>query len=314
MKAIVKISLISFIAVAFQMLPHQISQASPPAHCLQRAIVEKGVQKGQINYKVTTSSRLCVPTSPTGAVSGGVNAGPLSSRVVVDREVCSFGGGVVLGSVSKCLTRGVRDYVSKCQSRVKTGSVVSFKPTLKQNLVNGLWVSAGLNQVLYCPKETSSKKVVDVKEFTSSELVSLGLDSGSAQVGPLDGWLPVRMLVVAYATTTTQSITTTLSDGMVVNITAVPVEFIWDFGDGTVINSGSDPGRPYPEHTVFMQYTSVGEYQPKVTINWQATYQTSSDPTPVMFEQPITTTIQANPLTIGQLRTTLTIEENKKQK
>lgn len=132
-------------------------------------------------------------------------------------------------------------------------------------------------------------------------------------MGPLEGWLPVRMLAVAYATTTTQSITTTLSDGVIVEITATPVEFIWDFGDGTIINSGDDPGKPYPNHTVFMQYTTIGEYQPAVTINWQATYQTSNDPTPVAFDEPISTTITANPLTIGQLRTTLPIDEHKKQ-
>lgn len=256
--------------------------------------------------------------SSSSGVSGKKVAGKVSSRVVVDREVCSFAGagagGVALGSIGKCLTRGVGDYASKCQGRVKDGSAVTFKPTVKQDLVNGVWQSTGLSQVLYCPKEISSKSVVDVSEFTTSDLVALGLDSGVAQVGPLDGWLPVRMLNVAYTTTTTQSITTTLNDGTVVNITAVPSEFIWDFGDGTVINSGDDPGKPYPDHSVYMQYTVIGDYQPVLTINWQATYQTSNDPMPVVFEQPITTTINANPLTIGQLRTTLTTTQNEKQK
>ncbi|MGY1621872.1 hypothetical protein ACI789_06745 [Geodermatophilus sp. SYSU D00965] len=99
---------------------------------------------------------------------------------------------------------------------------------------------------------------------------------------------------------TTQTFTVDIR-GFTVDIVATATGFTWHTGDGTDLTS-TDPGAPYPDHSVSHEYPS-GTYTASLTTTWSGTFSvdggasadvpgtTSTDGPPVTFD-----VLQARPV------------------
>lgn len=94
--------------------------------------------------------------------------------------------------------------------------------------------------------------------------------------------------------------------GFDVWIHAAPVNYEWDFGDGSNPFNTTDPGQPWPDHSFSHIYTHPGEYIITLTTRWEATYSFNSPDGPwLAMDGMLTTTNQSEPLTVRELRSRL---------
>lgn len=94
---------------------------------------------------------------------------------------------------------------------------------------------------------------------------------------------------------TTQTFTVDIR-GFTVDIAATAQTFTWHTGDGTAVVS-TDPGAPYPHHTVTHDY-AAGTYTAYLTTTWGATFSVDGS---ADAEVPGTTTTDGPPVTFTVL-------------
>src|SRR3954470_6829383 len=85
--------------------------------------------------------------------------------------------------------------------------------------------------------------------------------------------------------------------GFTVDIVATASAFTWDTGDGTVLQT-TDPGAPYPDHTISHDYRS-GTYTASLTTTWSGTFSVDGGAT---ADVPGTTTTAGPPATFSVLQ------------
>ena len=95
---------------------------------------------------------------------------------------------------------------------------------------------------------------------------------------------------------TTQTFTVDIR-GFTVDIVATATAFTWDTGDGTVLAT-TDPGAPYPDHTISHDYRS-GTYTAALTTTWSGTFSVDGGAT---ADVPGTTTTDGPPATFTVLQ------------
>ncbi|WP_051480417.1 PKD domain-containing protein [Cellulomonas sp. KRMCY2] len=109
--------------------------------------------------------------------------------------------------------------------------------------------------------------VLSVEEFRR-----LPLTASTPQYQPDDGRGLVNKDLIVYADPAPQTLATTVL-GVPVAVRATPVAFAWDFGDGSEPLVTTDPGAPYPNHTVSYPYRQAGEFAVQLVTTWQGQYQ-----------------------------------------
>ncbi|WP_199522066.1 hypothetical protein [Geodermatophilus marinus] len=119
------------------------------------------------------------------------------------------------------------------------------------------------------------------------ELVTQQQPPGDALVG-----LPV---IFYTDSPTTQTFTVDIR-GFTVDIVATASAFAWHTGDGTVLTS-TDPGAPYPAHTVTHDYAG-GSYTASLTTTWSGTFSVDGG---ASADVPGTTTTDGPPVTFDVL-------------
>ncbi|MEE6272642.1 PKD domain-containing protein [Georgenia sp. MJ206] len=107
---------------------------------------------------------------------------------------------------------------------------------------------------------------------TAQELQSLILDSGGLTVQPERPWVLVNMETIVMTGASEQMLGTVVL-GVPVRVRAIPVEFTWDFGDGSAPLVGTDPGAAWPNHTVSHVYTSPGIVDVSLSTQWDGYFQ-----------------------------------------
>ncbi|MCF6745859.1 hypothetical protein E9529_16565 [Blastococcus sp. KM273128] len=102
---------------------------------------------------------------------------------------------------------------------------------------------------------------------------------------------------------TTQTFTVDIR-GFTVVIEATAEQFTWHTGDATGQITTTDPGAPYPDHTIEHSYRS-GTYTASLTVTWGATFTVDGS---AEADVPGTTTTDGPPVTFDvlQARTVLT--------
>jgi hypothetical protein len=102
---------------------------------------------------------------------------------------------------------------------------------------------------------------------------------------------------------TTQTFTVDIR-GFTVTIDATAQQFTWHTGDATGQIVTTDPGQPYPDHTIEHDYRS-GSYTAHLTVTWGATFTVNGS---APADVPGTTTTDGPPVTFDvlQARTVLT--------
>lgn len=145
-------------------------------------------------------------------------------------------------------------------------------------------VSDALDPTLYRITNPRNGEVVSTPEdpipiiVTYRDLASLPLNSGSVEVQPAASEVLIGVDTIAYSTVAEHTLAVTLL-GVPVEIHAVPVEWSWDFGGGTVPFTTAEPGQPYPNYTVAATYTHVlPEVAVSVAITWEGEFRVDGGP------------------------------------
>jgi hypothetical protein len=112
---------------------------------------------------------------------------------------------------------------------------------------------------------------------TAREMQSLPIASGGLSVQPDRGWALVNMDTIVYTGAQEQVFDIVLL-GVPVQVRVEPVEYSWDFGDGSPVVVGTDPGAPWPDYTVAHAYDRAGTVQISLTTQWAGRFQVAGSP------------------------------------
>src|SRR5690606_30922112 len=87
------------------------------------------------------------------------------------------------------------------------------------------------------------------------DFAALPIAPSRLEIQPSSGWVYAGLDTIAYTDPAPQGFEVALL-GITFFVGAVPVEYSWDFGDGSPPLVTSDPGRPWPDHTISHRYST----------------------------------------------------------
>lgn len=106
------------------------------------------------------------------------------------------------------------------------------------------------------------------------------------------------MDVVVYTDTAQQLLETTILD-IPVSFRLTPSHWTWDFGDGSPAVPSSQPGEPYPNHTISHVYSSAHDgVTISLTTLWSGQFQIAGAGDWYPVQGFVTTTATAGPVEI----------------
>lgn len=114
--------------------------------------------------------------------------------------------------------------------------------------------------------------------LTLEDFTQLPITPSTMQLQPPTDWVYAGLDTIAHTDPTPQGFHVELL-GASFDVGAVPIEYSWDFGDGTPPLVTDDPGAPWPDYTIGHTYTAAGTATPVLTTSWKGVYrETSFDP------------------------------------
>lgn len=142
--------------------------------------------------------------------------------------------------------------------------------------------------------------------FTREDVESLLVNSGNLVIQPDQSWVLVGTETIVMTDAAEHVLETEVLD-LDIDVRVTPALFTWNFGDGSVPLSGTDPGAPWPNHTVSHVYTEPGVVSVSLRTEWDAAFrvegtstwlpvtgravtETTSDPIEVVTARPRLTT------------------------
>ncbi|OLT54636.1 hypothetical protein [Cellulosimicrobium sp. CUA-896] len=108
----------------------------------------------------------------------------------------------------------------------------------------------------------------DLLAEAEREFATLPIAPSPVVVQPPDGWTVVNLPTITYTDAAEQTFDTSLL-GIPVQIRATPESYAWDYADGSAPLVTTDPGAPYPDHTVHHTYAQPAD---AVTIGLTTTW------------------------------------------
>jgi hypothetical protein len=124
------------------------------------------------------------------------------------------------------------------------------------------------------------------------------------KVQPPDGWTLVNIDTITYTQGGAQEFDVVLL-GTPVTIRAVPTEFSWDYGDGTPALVTTDPGAPYPQHTISHAYAAPGSATVMLTTSWRGQFRVAGEATWTDVPGTAATQSSSGPIAVHEARTRL---------
>ncbi|KAE8764421.1 hypothetical protein [Georgenia thermotolerans] len=108
---------------------------------------------------------------------------------------------------------------------------------------------------------------------TAQDIQRLPIAPGGLTVQPDQGWVLVNIDTIVWTEAAAQTFSTVVLDTPV-DVRVRPADFTWDFGDGSAPVRTTDPGAPFPNHTVSHGYTGAADgRQVTVTTRWAGEFQ-----------------------------------------
>ena len=148
-----------------------------------------------------------------------------------------------------------------------------------------------------CPEDEDGPTAADVVALVAQEFQRLPIAAPSITHQPDADWALVNMDFIVLTDAQVQVLETTIL-GVPVAVRATPVHYAWDFGDGATLAT-TDPGRPYPDHTVAHVYTSSADaVTVTLTTSWQGELQIAGSGSWLPIAGMATTTSVADPVEI----------------
>lgn len=138
------------------------------------------------------------------------------------------------------------------------------------------WSDADLVEEESCLAE--QREQVDIPAAAARAFQEMEIAPSEVNVQPPDGWTLVNVDTIAFTDTAPRTMSTSLF-GIPVQIRAVPSSYSWDFGDGSAPLVTTDPGAPYPAHTISHAYVKQGAATISLTTTWRGQFRLAGEPT-----------------------------------
>ncbi|VEG30049.1 Uncharacterised protein [Actinomyces howellii] len=162
-----------------------------------------------------------------------------------------------------------------------------------------------------CMKTAVTPSEADSVVVTATDVSRLMVEGSGLWRQPPGPEARVDIIVIAYTSPDSRTLSTTVA-GVPVTVTATPVSYRFHWGDGTATTT-TDQGAPYPNHTVYHDYTGTrSNVVITVTTTWEATF-TPEGGTSQPVTGTITTTSSADPFDLVRTVTYLTDDAEEAQ-
>ncbi len=112
--------------------------------------------------------------------------------------------------------------------------------------------------------------------FSQADLRRLTIEPLTAHRQPDRAEVLVNKPLIVYADSEHRTFRTDLF-GFGIDVDVYPVEYTWDFGDGSSLTT-DDPGLPYPSFDVTHTYAEPTTAAVTLTTTWKGTYRVDEDP------------------------------------
>ena len=146
----------------------------------------------------------------------------------------------------------------------------------EQRQESGAWTDAELVEDESCLDE--QRQQVDIPAAAARAFQDMKIAPSEVSVQPPDGWTLVNVDTIAFTDRDHRTVSTELF-GIPVDIRAVPSNYAWDFGDGSALLTTTDPGAPYPAHTIAHAYAKQGTATISLTTTWHGQFRLAGEPT-----------------------------------
>ncbi len=124
---------------------------------------------------------------------------------------------------------------------------------------------------------SAADPVVAVPVVTAQDLRRLPLPPATAHVLKGAGQVLINVPTIVHAEAAPVTFPITLL-GQPVTVRATPSSYSWDFGDDSLPLVTTDPGRPYPDHTLSHTYRTAGPMAITLTVTWAGEYSVAGGP------------------------------------
>lgn len=140
---------------------------------------------------------------------------------------------------------------------------------------------------------------------TRSDFAELPLELPTVHLQPERDWFLVNMDTLAYTDGAPQMLETTVLD-VPVRVRATPVEFSWDFGDGSAPLVTAEAGAPWPATDISHVYEREAEdLAITLTTTWSGEFQVAGQGPWIPIAGTTTTQSQSAPFRIDAVETRL---------
>lgn len=138
------------------------------------------------------------------------------------------------------------------------------------------WSDADLVEEESCLAQ--QRQQVDIPAAAARAFQEMKIAPPEVSVQPPDGWTLVNVDTIAFTENQPRTMSTSLF-GVPVEIRAVPHSYSWDFGDGSAPLVTTEPGAPYPAHTIAHTYVRQGAATISLTTTWHGQFRLAGEPT-----------------------------------
>lgn len=157
------------------------------------------------------------------------------------------------------------------------------------------------------PAEEESEPVIIT--VTRSDFAELPLDLPTVHLQPERDWFLVNMDTLVYTDGAPQMLETTVLD-VPVRVRATPVEFSWDFGDGSSPLVTTEAGAPWPAEDIAHVYQREAENVAiTLTTTWSGEFQVGGQGPWIPIAGTTTTQSQSAPFRIDTAETRLVADD-----
>lgn len=151
----------------------------------------------------------------------------------------------------------------------------------------------------YCPGEAAEPMSSTQIVFTAADFQELPLVGSGISIEPDHEEYIIRLPVIVVTDPSPQVVETDVL-GTQILVRATPETYTWEWGDISEPTVTTDPGKSYPEHTVFHEYVTLGAHTITLTTTWTGEYSIDGGSTWQPVNGTAETTDTAEPITIGE--------------
>ncbi|WP_454860643.1 PKD domain-containing protein [Promicromonospora soli] len=145
----------------------------------------------------------------------------------------------------------------------------------EQRRQSGGWTDSEMVEEESCLAER--RQQVDIPAAAARAFQEMQIVPSEVNVQPPDGWTLVNVDTIAFTESQPRTMSTSLF-GIPVEIRALPTNYSWNFGDGSTPLVTTDPGAPYPAHTVAHAYAKPGAATISLTTTWRGQFRLVGEP------------------------------------